>query len=121
EENEQVREYDAQDDGSDSEVHVNLQQDLKAAQLEARYVTRQLLAMKQSGALVYDAKQERYRPIEWRDTVILLRSISAMAPVFLDELQLAGIPAYSSIGTGYFEAVEVQTMLSVLQIIDNPY
>lgn len=114
--------YESQDEnGAEAESHENLQQELKAAQLEARYVTRQLLELKQAEALVYDAKQERYRPMQWRDSVILLRSTSAMAPVFLEELQQAGIPAYSSIGTGYFEAVEVQTMLSVLQIIDNPY
>lgn len=98
-----------------------LREELNTAQLEARYIVQELLRLKETGALVYDVKQERYRPMQWRDSVVLLRATSAWAPVFLEEMQLAGIPAYSSIGTGYFEAVEVQTMLSVLQIIDNPY
>ena len=98
-----------------------LREELNTAQLEAKVIVTELQRLKQDGALVYDAKQARYRPMQWRDTVILLRATSAWAPVFLEELQKADIPAYSSIGSGYFEAVEVQTMLSVLQIIDNPY
>lgn len=109
------------DEQSEEQSLEALREELTTAQLEARYIVQELLRLKHSEALVYDVKQERYRPMQWRDNVILLRSTSAWAPVFLEELQLAGIPAYSSIGSGYFEAVEVQTMLSVLQIIDNPY
>ncbi|NMA13686.1 MAG: helicase-exonuclease AddAB subunit AddA, partial [Clostridia bacterium] len=35
-------------------------------------------------------------------------------------LQFAGIPVYADIGTGYFDAVEVDTMISLLKVIDNP-
>lgn len=98
-----------------------LREELNAAQLEAKAIVQELQRLKSEQALVYDVREARYRPIQWRDCVILLRATSTWAPVFLEELQQVNIPAYSSIGSGYFEAVEVQTMLSVLQIIDNPY
>ena len=39
----------------------------------------------------------------------------------MDELRRYGIPAYADLGAGYFEAVEVEVMLSLLKIIDNPF
>lgn len=119
----QDQELAADDEASNSEEQQAelLREELNAAQLEAKVIVSELQRLKQEDALVYDAREARYRPMQWRDTVILLRATSAWAPVFLEALQKADIPAYSSIGSGYFEAVEVQTMLSVLQIIDNPY
>ena len=32
-----------------------------------------------------------------------------------------GIPVYAEIGSGYFAAREVQIMMALLKIIDNPY
>jgi len=40
--------------------------------------------------------------------------------VLLEVFRQADVPAYAELGTGYFEAVEVETMLSLLKIIDNP-
>jgi len=97
------------------------QDEMKVAQLEAKFIAREMLRLKSENAQVYDVKAERYRNMEWKDTVILLRATSSWAPIFIDELKQAGIPAYASIGSGYFEAVEVETILSCLQIIDNPF
>lgn len=113
---------------NESELEETLEQspqvvleDLSTAQAEARFIASKLRELMEQQSVVFDSKLNEYRPMKWRDTVILLRATSAWAPVFLEELQLAGIPAYSSIGSGYFEALEVQTMLSCLQVIDNPY
>ncbi|MFO7173335.1 MAG: 3'-5' exonuclease, partial [Bacillota bacterium] len=62
----------------------------------------------------------RYRPFAWRDAVILLRSTRTVAQKVLEVLQAAGIPAHADAGTGYFEALEIQTILSLLRVIDNP-
>ncbi|MDP3058843.1 MAG: 3'-5' exonuclease, partial [bacterium] len=69
---------------------------------------------------VFDRKLNQYRPIQYRDIVILLRATKGRAHVFLEELQQVSVPAYAELGTGYFEAVEVFNVLSALQIIDNP-
>jgi ATP-dependent helicase/nuclease subunit A len=39
----------------------------------------------------------------------------------MEELRQQTIPAYADLNTGYFTAMEVEVVLSLLQIIDNPY
>lgn len=93
-------------------------------QFEARLVgniIRRIVTHEPAGFNVYDKKTGRYRPAEYRDIVILMRTTMNWADVFVDELALMGIPAYADTGIGYFRTVEVETMLSLLQIIDNPF
>ncbi|MGE5614635.1 MAG: UvrD-helicase domain-containing protein, partial [Bacillota bacterium] len=72
------------------------------------------------GIHVYDGSLKRYRPAEYKDIVILMRATKNWADIFVEELAAMGIPAYADTGMGYFSSVEVETMLSLLQIIDNP-
>jgi len=101
--------------------------DMQTAQLEARYIARRIRSMMDGGPdgekpyRVYDSKRGIYRKSAWRDCVILLRATSGWAPILVEELQAHGIPAYAELNTGYFEATEVETMLSLLRVIDNPY
>lgn len=43
-----------------------------------------------------------------------------MAEIFLDELGSEGIPVYADTGSGYFESIEIRTIMSLLKVIDNP-
>lgn len=95
-------------------------------QAEARVVAQriqELIRPDEQGKIlqVYDKNLKKYRDIKYRDIVILLRTTKNWADVFVEELAAAGIPVYADTGTGYFETIEVQTMLSLLQIIDNPF
>lgn len=69
---------------------------------------------------VYDGKKNKYRDIEYKDIVILMRATANYSPVFMDELMKAKIPVYSDTSTGYFETTEIKIMLSLLKIVDNP-
>ncbi|MFA7215255.1 MAG: helicase-exonuclease AddAB subunit AddA [Bacillota bacterium] len=69
---------------------------------------------------VYDRRLGRYRDVEYRDIVVLLRATRNWAEVFMEEFDLAGIPVYADTSTGYFGTVEVGVIISLLQIIDNP-
>lgn len=100
---------------------------LGADQAEARLVGRRILEMIKGRELstgpefmVWDKELAQYRPVTYRDIVILLRATTGRANTFLEELRAMGIPAYAELGTGYFAAVEVETFLSLLKIIDNP-
>ncbi|MFF2887779.1 helicase-exonuclease AddAB subunit AddA [Paenibacillus sp. NPDC057967] len=95
--------------------------ELNVAQLEARWIAGQLSELVGSGYQVYDGKSGSYRPMEWRDVVILLRATKQWSPILIEELQAKGIPAYAELSSGYFEATEVETMLSILRVIDNPH
>ncbi|WP_341869761.1 3'-5' exonuclease [Paenibacillus protaetiae] len=96
-------------------------EELQTVQLEARWMAMRLKQMMDERFPVYDGKRGVTRPMMWRDAVILLRATQQWAPVIIEELQANGIPAYAELSTGYFDATEVETMLSLLQIIDNPY
>ena len=97
----------------------------ETAQLEARYIAAQIrkLIGLTGGApfQVYDRKTDSLRPLQFRDIVVLLRATSHWAPVFMEELRLAGIPVYAELNAGYFTATEVEIVLSLLKVIDNPY
>lgn len=58
--------------------------------------------------------------LSFKDIVVLMRSPSNWAEVFIEEFKNIGIPVYADTNTGYFKSVEVSTVLSLLQIIDNP-
>ena len=62
----------------------------------------------------------RRRPIEYRDIVILMRSMTWSGEI-AEEFKLAGIPIYAELSHGYFDALEVMIMLNTLRVIDNPY
>ncbi|KAF1084246.1 ATP-dependent helicase/nuclease subunit A [Sporotomaculum syntrophicum] len=98
------------------------EEDLDALQLEARIVARQIIRLFEEGFQVYDNRegQKGYRRLTYRDVVVLLRATIGRANVFVEEFGRLGIPAYAELNTGYFEATEVETMLALLKIIDNP-
>lgn len=88
-------------------------------ELEARAIgtrIRQIVGKE----LVWDKKENDYRPARYSDCVILLRTMSGWAETFSKTLIGMGIPAYSTSQSGYFSAIEVQTVLNFLQICDNP-
>lgn len=69
---------------------------------------------------IYDQKTGTQRPVEYRDIVILLRTMKGWADEVAAVLEGMGIPSYSTLKTGYFEATEVTTLLNYLKIVDNP-
>jgi ATP-dependent helicase/nuclease subunit A len=58
--------------------------------------------------------------IGYKDIVILLRSLSGWAESFQRVFEQEGIPLIVASQTGYFSASEVQTVLSMLRVLDNP-
>ncbi|UKS30357.1 helicase-exonuclease AddAB subunit AddA [Paenibacillus sp. HWE-109] len=100
-------------------------QELETAQLEARTIARQIRGLLGAGGQevfqVFDKRTGGDRPATYRDIVILLRATQMWSPILIEELKKQGIPAYAELSTGYFSATEVEVMLSLLKVIDNPY
>lgn len=61
-----------------------------------------------------------YRPVQYKDIVILLRTVSGWADTFGSVLTEMGIPNFTGSQSGYFSAAEVRTVLSYLRVLDNP-
>ncbi|MCR8845806.1 helicase-exonuclease AddAB subunit AddA [Paenibacillus sp. SC116] len=99
--------------------------ELETARIEARAIAARIRMMMGDGreqpAQVYDKQLKRMRAISYRDIVILLRATQSWAPLMVEELRLEGIPAYAEFNTGYFQATEVEIIVSLLRVIDNPY
>lgn len=97
---------------------------LKAPELEARAVGTEIRRMmKGQRVKCDDSVQENgdgLRPVRYGDMVILLRSLGEWADTFVKVLGEMGIPIRATSGTGYFSALEVQTALNLLKLLDNP-
>ncbi|KKM08756.1 hypothetical protein SY88_21820 [Clostridiales bacterium PH28_bin88] len=111
-------------DGLPAEVEAegeeNLE-DLEALELEAMVIARRIREMVLGREFqVWDKGAGCYRPVSYRDIVILMRSTRVRANTLLEVFRRQDIPAYTELGTGYFAATEVETMLSLLRLIDNP-
>ena len=100
------------------------EEDIGAINLEARIVAERIkkLLSKKEGEIfkVLDKETGEYRPVTYKDIVILLRATKNWSEVFLDELGAQGIPVYADTGSGYFESIEIRTIMSLLKVIDNP-
>ncbi|MEG3070952.1 MAG: hypothetical protein RQM92_09260 [Candidatus Syntrophopropionicum ammoniitolerans] len=94
-------------------------------QKEARLIAARIkelvgLSAEQDALHIYDRGLKQYRPLTYRDVVVLLRATSGHANTFVEEFRLFDIPVYAELATGYFQATEIETILSLLKIIDNP-
>ena len=104
-------------DGSDELLEESGVEDKKL--LEAKLVAEKIRQLMDQ-QLVTDKESGNLRKLHYSDIVILLRSLSGWADAFASVLNDAGIPAHTLSATGYFSAIEVQTVLSMLRILDNP-
>ena len=104
-------------DGADELLEDTEYKDKKL--LEAKMVAEKIHSLMEK-QLVTDKKTGELRPLRYSDIVILLRSLNGWADSFASVLNDDGIPAHTVSATGYFSAIEVQTVLSMLRILDNP-
>ena len=100
------------------------EEDLSAVAIEARIIAKRIkeLINPSDGKcfMVFDKNLNRYRKITYKDIVILLRSTKNWADTIVEELSFGGIPVYADINTGYFQTIEIRTIMSLLHIINNP-
>ena len=73
-----------------------------------------------TGMPVYDESLGTYRKAEYGDIVVLTRSLDGWADVFADELMNAGIPAVAQSSSGYYDTYEIEQVLNLLAVTDNP-
>jgi ATP-dependent helicase/nuclease subunit A len=69
---------------------------------------------------IYDKEQDRRRDVEYRDIVLLMRSLAKKANDYVEVLRLAGVPVSSQSSAGYFQTTEITDMLCLLKVLDNP-
>ncbi len=87
--------------------------------LEAKFVARKIKDLIDTGYMVCN-KDKTYRKITYKDIVVLLRSTQTLAPIYEQEISKLNLPVYCDTSTGYLDSVEIQVIMSLLKIIDNP-
>ena len=93
--------------------------ELNEKQAEARAIAAKIKELR-TGFTVTDRAGGELRPVRYSDMVILLRTNSGWDEEFKAVLEEEGIPVYITSRTGYFGASEVQELLQVLRVLDNP-
>jgi ATP-dependent helicase/nuclease subunit A len=98
---------------------------VSSCQRQAALVARRIREMVgaetgQAEFQIRDRQSGTSRPVEYRDIVILMRSLARKANDYVEILRLAGIPVNCDATAGYFEATEVRDMLALLKVLDNP-
>lgn len=106
-------------EAEDGETDGN-EEGLLGAAAEADRVARRILQLKRDGFEVFDKKTDGMRKMKYSDIAILMRSPSVDAPIFVDTLSRYGIPVFSDADGGYFATEQIELMLSLLSVIDNP-
>lgn len=85
---------------------------------EATLAARRVHAL--VGTPYWDVKKGAYRPLRYRDMVILLRVAKNVAQQVQSIFEGQGIPVYSDAGEAYFMMPEVRMVIDLLRVVDNP-
>ena len=92
---------------------------LEKEEIEAQFVAKKIEELINKKYKVKD-KNLGFREIKYKDIVILLRSTSRLAPIYEKALLNKNIPVFSDSSNEYLDTIEIQTIISVLKILDNP-
>lgn len=87
--------------------------------LEAQAVANRIKALIASGVPVYDKTTREYRPIMYKDIIILLRSMKGDGTKIKDALEKNRIPCFYDGGEGLYSKTEVALVTDLLTLIDN--
>ena len=87
--------------------------------LEAKFVAKKIKQLFKDNYMVCD-KNGNFRKLKYKDIVILLRATANSAQIFEKEISNLGIQVFSDSSCEYLESIEIQTIMSLLKIIDNP-
>ena len=99
-------------------IAVDKNGDLDRHNAEIIFTADKIAELLSSEAKVFDKDLNGMRPIRKRDIVILENSVKANGSLLVNELSKRGIDAFTEIES-FFDRREIQTMLSLLTVIDN--
>ncbi|MBE0537583.1 MAG: helicase-exonuclease AddAB subunit AddA [Phycisphaerae bacterium] len=116
------------EDGGEEEGDTDtdsLTQIITASQRQAAFIASRIRSMVGANTGVaefeiYDRAADAYRPVQYGDIVILMRSLAHTANDYVEILRLAGVPVNSQSCAGYFAATEITDCICLLKILDNP-
>ena len=109
-----------EDEISSIEEEEEQEERIENVEMEARFVANRIQKLIEDKFQVWDRKKNTYREIEYKDIAILLRSTANIAPIYEQEILKLEMPVFSDTSQEYLDSIEIQTIMSLLKIIDNP-
>lgn len=92
---------------------------LEKEEIEAKFVAKKIEDIITAKKQVKD-KKLGFRDVMYKDIVILLRSTSRLASIYEKELMKRNIPVFSDTSNEYLDTIEIQTIINLLKVLDNP-
>lgn len=110
----------AETDNKDVHVHIVSGTDSRKSNFheEVSYVGKTIKELVESGMTVGNKGKER--PVKYSDICILVRNLSSKAEEIVRGLAEMGVPTHYDKKKGFFDNPEIVTMISLLNVIDNP-
>lgn len=104
-----------------TEVHlISMDSAAGGRQAQAELIAGRIQELLGGGYQTYDAHLGAYRPLQKKDIAVLVRSAAQSVPVLVRALEDAGIDCYAESRSGFFAAWEIQQVVNLLKLIDNP-
>ena len=109
-------------DENNDENDINIEKDeeeireleeIESLEKEAIAISKRIIGLK-------NEYKENGKNLEYRDIVILLRSVNNKAGRYQEMLEKFGIPCYTDVNESFLEIPEVSLICSYLDIIENP-
>ncbi len=92
--------------------------ELTAEKAEAAHIAKRIRALVDGQFKIYDKNSNAYRNTEYRDIVVLVRSVKGGGDVLAETLERFSVPAFVQ-KEEYFERREIKLMLSLISLINN--
>ena len=92
---------------------------MEEADKEARLIALRLRELKARQQPIWDEGAKQFRPVEWSDMAVLLRSPANKAESYAKEFSRLNVPLLVE-RRGFYKSLEITDLLSLLQMLDNP-
>ena len=113
-------EEESDENNDENDIHIEKDEEeireleeIESLEKEAIAISKRIIGLK-------NEYKENGKNLEYRDIVILLRSVSNKAGRYQEILEKFGIPCYTDVNESFLEIPEVSLICSYLDIIENP-
>lgn len=93
--------------------------DIANDEIEANFICKKIKELFSNNTVVFDKDIKAYRPIQYKDIVILMRSKSNFE-TFSKVLSQNNIPVYTETSDGFYDFTEITTITNILNVLINP-
>ena len=107
----------------DEEVSEMLELESKSAtdiEIEAVYAANRIRQLIDNKFQVYDLKKKEYRDIQYKDIVVLLKTVEGKADKVSNIFAKYDIPCFADSKTGFYKSEEITLITNFLKVLDNP-